>query len=91
MPIPPRRKYICKTDSLVLEDAAQRIILTGDIPVDELLTGVTIALLGYINDCGKFHVEDYCFAGDCPTVDVTMSNNEPDNDSDKYVLNFGKH
>lgn len=87
MPIPPRRKYIYKTDSLVLEDAAQRIILTGDIPVDELLTGVTIALLGYINDSGKFHVEDYCFAGDCSTVDVTMSNSINDGpDNDKYVL-----
>ena len=89
MPIPPRKKYIYKTDSLVLEDEAQRIILTGDIPVNELLTGVTIALLGYINDCGKFHVEDYCFAGECPTVDVTMNNgidDRPDDDNDKYVL-----
>ena len=87
MPLPPRKKYINKTDWLVLEDQAQRIHLTGDIPVDEMLTGVTVALLGYISDSGKFHVGEYCFAGECPTVDVTMSNsinNMPDDDSDKY-------
>ncbi len=93
MPLPPRKKYLHKTDSLVLEDEAQRINLTGDIPVDELLTGITIALLGKSDDSGKFHVEEYCFAGECPTIDVTMNNSmndmSDDDDNDKYE-DFGK-
>ena len=71
----------------MLEDEAQQISLTGEIPVDELLTGVTVALLGHINDCGKFNVEEYCFAGLCPSIDVTMSNDMNDMpDDDKYVM-----
>ena len=71
----------------MLEDEAQQISLTGNIPVDELLTGVTVALLGHINESGKFNVEEYCFAGICPSIDVTMSNdmNDMSND-DKYVI-----
>ena len=86
MPPPPKKKYIYKTDSLVLEDQGQRICLTGDILVDELVTGVTIALLGYINDNGKFRVEEYCFAGECPTVGVAVSNGmeEVSNEDDRY-------
>ena len=70
----------------MLEDQGQRICLTGDIVVDELVTGVTIALLGYINDSGKFHVEEYCFAGECPTMDVAVSNsvNEVSSEDDRY-------
>ena len=67
VPLPPRKKYTCQTDSLVLEDATQRINLIGNIPVVDLVTGVTIALLGHINDDGQFNIEEYCFAGDQPS------------------------
>jgi len=70
VPLPPRKKYICKTDSLVLEDDSQRINLTGNIPVIDLVTGVTVALLGHITDDGQFNVEEYCFAGDQPSFGV---------------------
>ena len=88
VPPPPRKKYIHKTDSLVLEDEAQRINLTGDIPIDQLVSGITVALLGHINDNGKFHVEEYCFAGECPSVDVAANSSmdEISSNVDKYEI-----
>ena len=83
---PSPKKYIYKTDSLVLEDQGQRICLTDDILADELVTGITIALLGYINDNGKFHVEEYCFAGEYSTVGVAASHDadEVSSEDDRY-------
>ena len=75
----------------MLEDQGQRICLTGDILADELVTGVTIALLGCINDSGKFDVKEYCFAGEYPTVGVTISNgmDEVSSEDDQYENNYG--
>ena len=58
----------------MLEDEAQRINLTGDIPVDDLVTGIAIALMGYTNDDGKFHVEECCFAGEYPSFSTVTDN-----------------
>lgn len=32
-------KYINESDELLLEDESQRMRLTGDIPIDKLITG----------------------------------------------------
>ena len=39
LPQPPRAKSISSSDSLVVEDSSQRIVLRGDIPSAELVTG----------------------------------------------------
>lgn len=45
-----RSHFVHDTDSLVLEDELQRIKLTGDcINVNEVVTGVVVALLGTVN------------------------------------------
>ena len=88
IPLPPRKKYICQTDTLVLEDKTHRINLTGNIPVVDLVTGVTIALLGHINDDGQFKVEEYCFAGDQPSFDLVDkgSASELTDSQDRYSV-----
>ena len=37
----------------------------------------------------KFHVEEFCFAGECPSVDVTISKSvdEMHSEYDKYEAN----
>ena len=67
----------------MLEDEAQRINLTGDVPVDELVSGITIALLGHIDKSGKFHVKEHCFAGEPSSFSVAMSNGVA-NEDDRY-------
>lgn len=61
MPIPAEEKFTSSKDFLILEDKQQRIILTGNICTDDFVTGVVVALLGFEDKTGKFHVEDTCF------------------------------
>ena len=64
LPFPPKkRKYISSADSLVLEDESQRVILAGNIPTQELITGIIMAVKGRGGEDGRLHVEEYCFGG----------------------------
>jgi hypothetical protein len=41
MPQPVREKYIDESDSLLLEDELQRIVLKGNIDVQAMITGLS--------------------------------------------------
>jgi DNA polymerase delta subunit 2 len=45
-PLPPPENYNHESDDIVLEDEIQRVKLTGNINVGELVTGVVVAVLG---------------------------------------------
>ncbi|XP_059483602.1 DNA polymerase delta subunit 2 [Neocloeon triangulifer] len=68
------------SDSLVLEDELQRIALCGNINVQQLVTGIVIAVLGTDDRQGNFTVEDCCF----PTPKERV--HKPLAGPDKYVL-----
>eukprot|EP00123_Amoebidium_parasiticum_P000612 comp11460_c0_seq1/m.5893 comp11460_c0_seq1/g.5893 ORF comp11460_c0_seq1/g.5893 comp11460_c0_seq1/m.5893 type:complete len:485 (-) comp11460_c0_seq1:167-1621(-) len=65
-PPPPREKYVHEEDELVLEDGNSRVKLTGNIPLQDIVTGVVIGVLGREVAGGDFLVLDYCFAGLAP-------------------------
>ena len=47
---------------MILEDELQRIVLTGNVIVDECITGVTAAVIGKPNkDSGRFVVDDMVY------------------------------
>lgn len=61
---PPREKYTGGQCQFFLEDDTARIEIKfkdDSIPAN-LVTGVSMALLGQEDENGDFHVEDYCFA-----------------------------
>lgn len=59
-PPPERSKYCGADDKLVLEDQTGRAVLSGkNIPVDQLVTGVVLAVIGREVSSGEFEVEDY--------------------------------
>ncbi|XP_055840808.1 DNA polymerase delta subunit 2 [Episyrphus balteatus] len=60
-PQPPRQHYADSDDKLILEDELQRVRLFGQINVRFMATGVVCAVLGTIEDDGKFIVEDTVF------------------------------
>jgi len=60
---PGRNKFTSETDKLVLEDAMQRISLTGNINPNMCFTGTVVALLGKESISGQFHVEDMTYPG----------------------------
>jgi DNA polymerase delta subunit 2 len=73
LPFPAKkRKYVSPTDKLVLEDESQRITLTGNIPTQDLITGIIMAVKGYEMTDGQFHVREYCFAGVPPLATPTI-------------------
>lgn len=93
MPQPPRVKYADDGDELVIEDESERVVITGNIPVGNVVTGSIVALFGHTTDKGKFHVEEYCFSGfpyqTAPTLEPCLAQGE-----DRYValvsgLGFG--
>ncbi|XP_058818072.1 DNA polymerase delta subunit 2 [Topomyia yanbarensis] len=60
-PQPPRSHYTDDADILILEDALQRIRLTGKFDVHSVVTGIVCAVLGYEDCDGRFQVEEYIF------------------------------
>jgi DNA polymerase delta subunit 2 len=63
-PPPPREKFYCDEDSVLLEDESGRIKLVGDrITAERLVTGVIVAALGIETPSGDFEVVDLCTAG----------------------------
>lgn len=40
MPQPPRMKYADDGDELVIEDESERVVITGNIPVGKVVTGI---------------------------------------------------
>lgn len=61
---PPREKFYCDEDSVMLEDESGRIKLVGDrVSEERLVTGVIIAALGMETPTGDFEVVDICTAG----------------------------
>ncbi|XP_054263776.1 DNA polymerase delta subunit 2-like [Macrosteles quadrilineatus] len=64
IPQPIRTNFVSDTDTLILEDELQRIVLHGSLDVHKVVTGVVCAVLGKEEaEGGKFLVEDWCFAG----------------------------
>ncbi|XP_055542140.1 DNA polymerase delta subunit 2 [Wyeomyia smithii] len=61
VPQPPRSHYSDDSDILILEDALQRIRLTGKLNVHTTVTGIVCAVLGYEDCDGRFQVDDYIF------------------------------
>ncbi|GAU93304.1 hypothetical protein RvY_05268 [Ramazzottius varieornatus] len=76
-PILPR--YTQDNDTLLLEEESQRIVLVGNIDMHQLVTGITIALLGYEDDEGKFQVKEYGFA------DIPPQAKRPIPEADCYI------
>ena len=66
LPQPPRTKYICDEDDLILEDDLQRIKLRGQVEVSKLVTGVVAAFRGRETEKGKFDVKEIFFAAQPP-------------------------
>ncbi|KAG2077774.1 hypothetical protein BDR04DRAFT_423814 [Suillus decipiens] len=61
---PPREKFYCDEDSVMLEDESGRIKLVGDrVSEERLVTGVIVAALGMETPTGDFEVVDMCTAG----------------------------
>ncbi|CAF0960264.1 unnamed protein product [Rotaria sordida] len=58
---PPRQRYVDSTDKLILEEESQRIVLDGNIDINQFVTGIVMAVHGYEDDKGVFIVKDYCF------------------------------
>ncbi|KAG1843556.1 DNA polymerase alpha/epsilon subunit B-domain-containing protein [Suillus subalutaceus] len=61
---PPREKFYCDEDSVMLEDESGRLKLVGDrVGEERLVTGVIVAALGMETPTGDFEVVDMCTAG----------------------------
>lgn len=81
MPHPSRIKYTSESDDVMLEDMIQRVTLCG-APINDLVTGLVIAVKGSENTAGKFDVMDYCFAGLPPMIaPPTFASND-----NKYII-----
>lgn len=80
---PIRTKYVDPTDQLILEDELQRIILVGDVNVQEEVTGAVVAICGQESgdDPGKFRVERMIFQ-ELPEQDAPF----PVLDDDKFIV-----
>ena len=94
VPQPPRIKYTNESDELILEDEAQRVKLVGEIPIEQLVTGVIAAILGCEDGEGKFKVEDYCLGGLPVPLDEQKLDQILLKGEDRYIafisgLNFG--
>jgi len=52
-------RYTDPSDELILEDELQRVALTGDIAVGEMISGTVVALYGHQPEeySGKFYVK----------------------------------
>ncbi|KAG9124522.1 hypothetical protein FRC07_011312 [Ceratobasidium sp. 392] len=77
--IPARTKLASESDSVVLEDESGRVALAGDILAKEqLVTGVTVAVLGFEGPAAAFEVQEIVYAGMAPPAHIpNRSPNEP--------------
>ncbi|XP_038064247.1 DNA polymerase delta subunit 2-like [Patiria miniata] len=80
VPQPARDKYIADSDTLILEDELQRIVLVGNVDVQKAITGVVVAVSGHERDDGKFEVDDFCMA------DLPVQLPPKQLDEDRYVV-----
>ncbi|XP_022095581.1 DNA polymerase delta subunit 2-like [Acanthaster planci] len=80
VPQPSRDKYIADSDTLILEDELQRIVLVGKLDVQKAVTGVVMAVNGHERDDGKFEVEDFC------TADLPVQLHPKQLSEDRYVV-----
>ncbi|XP_072947430.1 DNA polymerase delta subunit 2 [Epargyreus clarus] len=81
IPQPARTHFVHETDTIVLEDELQRIKLSGDsINVDEVVTGVVVAILGSEEEDGVFTIKDVCWAG------CNIQKPLPKIDSDRFIV-----
>lgn len=53
-PLPPPQDYNDSSDDIILEDEIQRIKLIGSVNVGELVTGITVAVLGRLSFKNNF-------------------------------------
>ncbi|GFE53104.1 DNA polymerase delta small subunit [Babesia ovis] len=73
-------KYTSEDDRLFIEDHSIRIALKGSLlDPQKLVTGLVIALKGFINDQGEFDCEDYIYPG--PPLSISL----PPSTDEKYV------
>jgi len=58
-----RSRYSDPSDELILEDELQRVVLTGDIAVGEMVSGTVVALYGHQPEehAGKFFVKGIAY------------------------------
>lgn len=63
VPQPILTNFTDDSDVLLIEDELQRYQILGNLKKEELVTGITCALLGSDIGKGKFTVEDYIFVG----------------------------
>ncbi|KAI9583242.1 DNA polymerase delta subunit 2 [Glossina fuscipes] len=60
-PQPPRQHYADPEDKVILEDELQRIRLFGKIAAEEMATGAVCAVMGIIEEGGRFDVQDVLY------------------------------
>ncbi|KAG8711180.1 hypothetical protein FRC09_020743 [Ceratobasidium sp. 395] len=89
--IPARTKRTSESDSVVLEDESGRVALTGDILAKEnLVTGVTVAVLGFEGPAAAFEVQEIVYPGLAPPSLIPNSSpNEPSCCAFLSGLHFG--
>ncbi|KAK4874518.1 hypothetical protein RN001_013878 [Aquatica leii] len=80
VPQPVHVHFTDDSDTLYLEDELQRYEVIGNLSKDELVTGISCALLGSDLGKGKFNAEDFCFAGFQTQIERPILN------EDLYVL-----
>ncbi|XP_014260971.1 DNA polymerase delta subunit 2 isoform X2 [Cimex lectularius] len=78
VPQPKVVRFVGDKDSLILEDDLQRIRLVGNIDVHSIVTGVVVAVLGVVDNTGKFNVEQVCFSGPESPSSLTIKTKEPE-------------
>lgn len=72
---PVHTKRVSESDSIILEDESGRVALSGEIlSKQQLVTGVTIAVLGYESPTAAFEVEDVLYAGLAPPAHIPNVN-----------------
>jgi len=81
IPQPALDKYVNVEDQVSLQDGCESVILQGMVNVDELVTGVMVAVIGQeTNNGNKFIVDDICFPQFPPQKPFTLST------EDKFVV-----
>lgn len=78
-----KTQFCDESDTCVLEDEGARMVLGGVFPVQELVTGVVVAVRGMAQPGGDFIVSDMCVA------DLAPQKALPALGSDKYVALLG--